>query len=267
MQPKIALHRTADGRWRECRGGAPSTHILKPGRPGAQTADLIHNEAYCLGLARRLGLTTVEATVEDFDGLPALVISRYDRARRGRGIDRIHQEDAAQMLGLATEDPIRKFQYGRSIPSLRGVAAILEREYAPRVPFLALTTFNVAIGNTDAHAKNISVLHYPDGALSLAPAYDVSPHRHYAFSGRRAAMDINGLDDIDAIAAEDLVAEGVGWGTRPTTVGSAVRDTLEALRDALADSDGTDGVDPAAHRSMTSRVSALLAGRPAGADT
>jgi serine/threonine-protein kinase HipA len=265
MQPKIALHRAADGRWLECRGGAPSTHILKPGRPGSLTSDLIHNEAYCLGLARRLGLTTVEARVEDFAGLPALVISRYDRVHDGTTVERIHQEDAAQMLGLATEDPIRKFQYGRWVPSLRAIAAILEREYAPRVPLVALTTFNVAIGNTDAHAKNVSVLHHPDGAMSLAPAYDVSPHRHYPFGGHRAAMDVNGLDDIDAISAEDLVAEAVGWGLRPAGAGSAVRETLEALRDALADSDGRESVDPAAHRSMTARVSALLAGRPAGA--
>ncbi|MGF1647343.1 MAG: HipA domain-containing protein [Kineosporiaceae bacterium] len=266
MQPKIALHRTVDGQWRECRGGAPSTHIVKPGRPSTRTADLIHNEAYCLRLARRVDITTVDASVEDFDGHAALVVSRYDRRREGTAVERIHQEDAAQMLGLATEDPIRKFQYGRPMPSLARIAAVLDREYAPRLPLLALTTFNIAVGNTDAHAKNISVLHRPDGSLELAPAYDVSPHRHYPFSGRRAAMAVNGVDDIDALTAEDLVAEGVGWGLRHEAATTAVNETLERLRDALADDESAErtGVAPAARSSMTDRVGALLAGRPAG---
>jgi serine/threonine-protein kinase HipA len=213
MQPKIALHRTAEGQWRECRAGAPSTHIVKPGRPGARTAGLIHNEAYCLRLA-----------------------------------------------------PIRKFQYGRPLPSLRSIAAVLEREYASRVPLPALTAFNVAIGNTDAHAKNISVRHDPDGSLELAPAYDVSPHRHYSFSGRRAAMSVNGGDDIDALTVADLVAEGIAWGLREHTATTTASDTLDRLQDALADGEdvAAAGVEPAAHLSMTRRVTALLADRPAG---
>jgi serine/threonine-protein kinase HipA len=256
----------AAAQWRECRAGAPSTHIVKPGRPGARTAGLIHNEAYCLRLARRLGVTTVDASVEHFDGHPALVVSRYDRRRVSTTVERIHQEDAAQMLGLATDDPIRKFQHGRPLPSLRSIAAVLEREYASRVPLPALTAFNVAIENTDAHAKNISVRHDPDGSLELAPAYDVSPHRHYSFSGRRAAMSVNGGDDIDALTAADLVAEGIAWGLREHTATTTVSDTLDRLRDALADGEdvAAAGVEPAAHLSMTRRVTALMADRPAG---
>ena len=39
---------------------------------------------------------------------------------------------------------------------------------------LRRTTFNMAVGNADAHAKNFSLLHEPDSpAVSLAPLYDV----------------------------------------------------------------------------------------------
>jgi serine/threonine protein kinase HipA of HipAB toxin-antitoxin module len=39
---------------------------------------------------------------------------------------------------------------------------------------LRRTTFNMAVGNADAHAKNFSVLHEPGvPAVSLAPLYDV----------------------------------------------------------------------------------------------
>lgn len=38
-----------------------------------------------------------------------------------------------------------------------------------------LEVLSVALGNLDLHAKNLSVLHLPDGSMSLAPAYDVVP--------------------------------------------------------------------------------------------
>jgi serine/threonine-protein kinase HipA len=39
---------------------------------------------------------------------------------------------------------------------------------------LSRTTFNMAVGNADAHAKNFSLLHDADSpAVRLAPLYDV----------------------------------------------------------------------------------------------
>jgi len=257
MQPKIALHRALDGRWMECLDGAASTHIIKPGRPqGSEASDLIDNEAYCLKLARELGLTTVSDAVEEFDGRRALVVSRYDRKVTAEGVARVHQEDCAQMLGLNTDDPLRKFQYGRSTPSLRQIAQVLDREYAPRQPLLALTVFNVAVGNTDAHAKNLSVLHLENGDLELAPAYDLSPHRHYARSGRRSAMDVNDGYDIDALTAADLVAEAESWGLGQDVATAVVQDTLEGLRAALAA--GRHEVSERALTVMTQRTQRLL---------
>ena len=43
-----------------------------------------------------------------------------------------------------------------------------------RRSLLARVTFNAAIGNADAHAKNVSFLHASDGGpVQLAPAYDL----------------------------------------------------------------------------------------------
>jgi serine/threonine-protein kinase HipA len=268
LQPKIALYRGPDGTWMECLDGAASTHIIKPGRPeGSPVADLIHNEAFCLRLARALGLTTVDAEILTFDGREALVVSRYDREITARAIERIHQEDCAQMLGLNTDNPARKFQHGRPLPSLRGIAAILDREYAPMSPLLAVTTFNVAIGNTDAHAKNLSVLHPGDGSLALAPIYDVSPHRHYALGERRSAMDINAVQDIDAVTAGDLIAEAESWGVRPADARDVVHGTLDRLRSELTRSTASDrvGVPEEAFTTMERRVDRLIEGKPAGA--
>jgi serine/threonine-protein kinase HipA len=235
MQPKIALRRGDNGTWFECLDGAPSTHILKPGRPsGSPAADLIYNEAFCLDLARHLELTTIDAEVQKFAGLDALVVSRYDRVVTDGHVARVHQEDCAQMLGLNTDDPARKFQYGAALPSLRRIAEVLNQEYAPQRPLLELTTLNIALGNTDAHAKNISVLHHDNGDLALAPAYDISPHRHYPHTGRRSAMDVNGTQDIDAITVVALVAEGVSWGLKDAVAADAVTSVLERTREYVS---------------------------------
>ena len=44
---------------------------------------------------------------------------------------------------------------------------------------MAAVTFNVLIGNGDAHAKNFSLLHDPSGALRLAPLYDLMSTLYY----------------------------------------------------------------------------------------
>lgn len=119
------------------------------------------------------------------------------------------------------------------MPSLRRIAEVLRREYAAQRPLLELTTLNVALGNTDAHAKNISVLYHEDGQLELAPAYDISPHRHYLNAGRRSAMDVNGVQDIDEITVDDLAVEGVSWGFREDVARDAVESVLERTRTYL----------------------------------
>jgi serine/threonine-protein kinase HipA len=164
-QPKIALRLGSDGHWYECRDGAASTHILKPGRSG----NLMYNEAFCLHLARAVDLTSIDAHIESFDGLDALVVSRYDRVLT-HSVGRRHQEDAAQMLGFSTDDPAGPFQHDADPPSLSRIATVLRHHLVSPRPLLELTALNVAIGNTAAHAKNISVLHHEDESFALAPA-------------------------------------------------------------------------------------------------
>ena len=70
LEPKIALARAEDGTWLKCLRGAPSTYILKVARPeDSATRDSVDTEAAALDLARRLGLTTIDAHVTEFDGV------------------------------------------------------------------------------------------------------------------------------------------------------------------------------------------------------
>lgn len=254
LETKIVLTRTNEG-WARPEGRPPSTHILKLGRPSdSLAADLIHTAAAAMDLGRRCHLTTVSAEVTRFSGLEAIVVERYDRTALADGtVHRIHQEDAAQLLGLDTTDPLRKFGWGRTLPSLRAIARRLVDIGADDPSrLLALTTFNVAIGNADAHAKNISIIHRSDGSSALAPAYDVAMHRHHEHAERRFAMPVNGVLETARITAADLIAEGRSWGLPERVAARAVLGTLHELESALAD------VDRTAHPGVTERAWSLV---------
>lgn len=264
MEPKIALARTGDG-WARVRDGAASTHILKLSRPpGTATSDLVDTEAAALDLARRVGLTTVEAHVATFEDQRALVVSRFDRAPdpSGRPVGRVHQEDLAQALGIATTDPERKFQHGRATPSYADAARVLTDGGATPDALLRLVVFTVVVGNTDAHAKNHAFVRAPDGArVSLAPAYDVSMHLHSPASSGRLALDVDGRDVARAIGAAQLVGEGRAWGLAPRRAARVVVDTLERTVAALeaVDRERHPGVSVAAWAVVDERARALAA--------
>jgi len=261
MEPKIGLVRDRSG-WRRAGADQPTTHILKVARDaGSPTADLVDTEAAALDLARRVGLTTIDAHVQTFDDVRCIVVSRYDRTVVGDepGVRRVHQEDAAQALGINTRDPERKFQHGRSLPSLARIARALRDDGARPDALLALTTLNLAVGNTDAHAKNVSMLRRANGTVTLAPAYDVSMHLHHDHASRVFAMDVAGERDMDRIGADHLVAEGVAWGLPRRRAQRAVVDTLDGLRTALEeiDRDAHPGVGPDAWGTVVERTDAL----------
>ena len=110
---------------------------------------------------------------------------------------------------------------------------------------LADTAFNVAVGNADAHGKNLSVLHHPNGQAELAPMYDVSSTVQYESvqtpTGRRRlstemGMTVHRVRDVHHVTQDDLVAEALSWGLNRDDADRTVRRTLE---DALAQLDRT----------------------------
>ncbi|MBK5250898.1 MAG: HipA domain-containing protein, partial [Actinomycetales bacterium] len=262
LEPKIALARSADGTWRRCLDGAASTHILKVSRPASSAShDVIDTEAAALDLARRVGLTTISAEIATFDGVRCIVVSRYDRhIHPGGRVERTHQEDAAQALGLDTRDAERKFQHGKALPCLAAIADVIRTGGAEPDQLLALTTFNLAVGNTDAHAKNISFMRPPDGTASLAPAYDVAMHMHSDASSGIFAMDVAGERRMAQLTATHLINEGVSWGLPRSRATRAVHSTLADLAGALneAERDAHAGVSHAAWSTVEARTGDLL---------
>lgn len=245
FQRKLTLTREG-GRWVRGNGTLPSTHILKPVEADYRSS--VESENYVLEIARRLGLASFESWVEQIGPLHVLVIERYDRRRPTSGeIERLHQEDAGQALGLpwGGDD---KFEVNNPASTLAAVAGLLDASrsvldpgrFADRLTLLKYTVLNVAAGNTDAHAKNFSLLHDDAGRTRLAPFYDASPLALKPLASTALAMKINGVSQLPDITAAHLVAEGEAWGI-PTdraaeTVAGTLAEIIEATRTVPAHS-------------------------------
>jgi serine/threonine-protein kinase HipA len=273
-QEKLLLARTRDGKWGRPVGGAPSTHILKP--QDMRLGSYALAESFCLRLARALGLTNVDTEVIDVNGRPVIVVSRYDRQYTPEGITRIHQEDACQALGVDCSDrPYRKYQSGGG-PSLRAFAEILS-DFAPpqdRFKLLALVVTNVAVGNADAHAKNVSLLHLRDGSCALAPAYDITPTTFYkdvpTSQGPKDLSDklgmwVNNKKSVHDVTAEDMVAEGASWGMSRAEASRVVEETLRGIEDNVEAAAISTGLPSQILEFVSQRTRSLAVGDPAGA--
>jgi serine/threonine-protein kinase HipA len=274
VQEKLLLAKTAAGEWGRPAAGAPSTHILKP--QDMRLAGYATAEDFCLRLARRLDLTNVESETMEVNGRPMIVVSRYDRMiGRDGTVERVHQEDACQALGVDVISGGDKYQ-SRGGPSLERFARMLS-DVAPaheREKLLALTVLNVAVGNADAHAKNLSILHPPDQSIRLAPAYDVTPTTFYrgvpTSQGPRDLSDqlgmwINGRRSIHTITTDDLIAEGLTWDMSHEAASEVVHGTLVAIAEHAGGAASEARLPAAILDYVASRTAALRAGRRAGA--
>jgi serine/threonine-protein kinase HipA len=106
-------------------------------------------------------------------------------------LKRIHQEDFCQASNV-----VSAFKYqaegGVSFADCFEVLKKTSRPAVSIVKFLNMMVFNYLIGNNDAHGKNFSILHYPDGKIELAPAYDILSTQVYKDLSSKMAMKIGG---------------------------------------------------------------------------
>jgi serine/threonine-protein kinase HipA len=164
-QGKFTLARVGD-QWFWPTYEVPSTHIIKPPATAHPGIDVF--EHLTLELARAVGVEASWSQRVEFLGQSAFITERWDR---DEGV-RLHAEDMNQALGNPTEAKYDHTKVGASqIARLLNAHGQAER-------FIRQLAFNVAVGNTDAHAKNYSVLLAGTRAV-LAPIYDTLP----VFSG------------------------------------------------------------------------------------
>ena len=171
--------------------GAPSTWILKP--DAERLFGGVQNEALCLVLAKRLGLNAPEVTTGKAGKRTYLMVKRYDRVEQEGRWRRLHQEDFCQALGKPPSAKYESNQTGIPGPTLAEIFAVTRNAMqAPDVVnLLDYVVFNVLACNTDAHAKNYSMMISGKG-FKLAPIYDVMCGLAWEHVTRNMAQKIAG---------------------------------------------------------------------------
>lgn len=206
--------------------GAPSTLILKPDNPNLP--GIVENEAYCLELAKLIGIQAVDACIIELKGRTALAIARYDRTIRKDGtLRRLHQEDFAQANGIF---PIQKYEHG-TVPGINLNRLLQTAQHLPAPDALVMqdqVIFNILVANTDAHAKNYSML--IGGNINMAPLYDVSTVLHWQHVNQYHAQKLAGRKRKPGDMARrhwERIADEAGFSPR------GIRLRIQELVDAM----------------------------------
>jgi serine/threonine-protein kinase HipA len=216
-QTKLAV--AVDDKGRICipMNGSPSTHILKPDSPRLPGG--VQNEAFCLTLGRRLKMPTPELTTGVAGKRTYLLTKRYDRTDVGGRWRRLHQEDFCQALGVPPSAKYESNRTGTPGPSLKDMFDVT-RKRMPATEILRLldmVILNVLCGNTDAHAKNYSIMIRGTGA-TLAPTYDIMCGEVWGSVTKHLAQKIAGKSRGDQLTAEDWQRFARDCGLNPKQV-------------------------------------------------
>ena len=182
--------------------GQPSTHILKPPMPDLEATT--ENEALAMRLAARLGLAVAPVRPEVVAGKPYLLVERYDRQAVESGlVDRLHQEDFCQALGIVPQEKYAS-DGGPGFPQCFDlIRRVCTRPGVAVLGLLDAAILQVLLGNADAHGKNYSLLRQPDGDVGLAPLYDLLSTIAYPRFSPRFAMKIAGRGTLQELRRGD----------------------------------------------------------------
>lgn len=170
--PKFLLTQNADGLWfadAALPDEQAARHWLVKLPRGTHETDyaVLRNEASYLRVADRCGLRTQGAPQMHGD---MLFVQRFDRVVDSTGLHRLHQESVASLAGL------RGFGLSPSLFDLvEGFRPHVANPVAETVEFIKRDILNVAMRNTDNHARNTAVQRLSNGTVQLTPLFDFAP--------------------------------------------------------------------------------------------
>ena len=213
--------------------GAPSTVLVKRGRgtyPG-----LVQNEVASMALMAAVGVETATHTVCALDR-EVYETTRFDRVwRPGGGVTRLHAEDGCQLTGRR---PQSKYAGGGG-PTYAELVTILRKHSANPLAdtetLFRWAVANLALGNRDAHAKNLSLLSRTPTERRLAPAYDVVCTMAYAALDDGLALRFGGQVKLDALRPDALPKAAREFGLTAAFARELVADVCDRLTAARLD--------------------------------
>jgi len=204
-----------DGHYFLPEGEAPSSHILK-----FELTDYRHLPAYetfTSHLAKQIGLPVVDIELHTIEKRFYAQIERYDRVWDERdAVQRLHQEDFCQALGYGHE---KKYQDSGGPTFADCYRLLQDASTDPAIDtqnLLRWQIFNFLAGNSDGHAKNLSLLYLPNGETRLAPFYDLACTRAIERIDYHLAFAVGGQRDPGQITTAhwDTLAGQCDVGSR-----------------------------------------------------
>jgi serine/threonine-protein kinase HipA len=197
-------------------------------------------------LAATAGLPTAKAESRTVDGIEYLMVERSDRTHRQVAagapvLERLHQEDFCQALGIVSEMKYQK----EGGPSLKQCFGLLrEVSSAPVIDLARLldaVIYNYLIGNNDAHGKNFSLLRHDAGTaneqIGLAPLYDLVSTIHYPGLSLDMAVKIGREYSSEKVTPQNFDRLAEEAGLAKPIVRQRVPDLANTLIASLAKTD------------------------------
>lgn len=197
-----------DGTYGLGEGNIASTHILKFGNQ--QSNHLVINEYFCMKLAEGVGLNVPQCRLLEIEER-VLVVERFDRIWEANDfVRRVHVIDGCQALDLRPQHKYERFLGDspqvadiRGPATLRNIYDFCAHTNVPaqaRLSLIQWVFFNLIIGNSDHHVKNISFYIKPE-EIQLAPFYDLVSVAMYPNFEQALAFNIG-----DSFARDELGA-------------------------------------------------------------
>jgi len=231
-QDKLPVYFDKGSFYLPLNSASPTTHIIKPASPYFH--DIQRNEAFCMDLARQVGLSVPHSELYTFAGHELFLIERYDRLHSKNRVKRIHQEDFCQALGYGHEKKYQEHGGPSFAQCYRLVQEVSSEPVLDTQDLLRWQIFNVLAGNSDGHAKNLSLLHLPDGETRLAPFYDLVCTRAIERIDYHLAFDVGGERNPGVITKAHWDALAIACDVRPRFLGNLVEETATRLQENLA---------------------------------
>ena len=172
VAPKFLLTTNRDGRWfadlalPDEESCAHWLVKLPRGRHDDDRAILRNEHAY-LSLAAACGLN---CRSDHFLVGEMLFLRRFDRQHQDGRLHRLHQESIASLVG----------QRGFGVPHrqqmlLKAIRDVVDDPLGQTIEFIKRDVLNLAMRNTDNHARNTAVQRTIDGRIALTPVFDFAP--------------------------------------------------------------------------------------------
>ncbi len=214
------------------QNASPSSHIIK--FEVAEYRNIPLYECFTTYIAGAVGLPVANVELHQHHKELFLLIKRYDRiVVPNEPVVRLHQEDFCQALGIGYD---KKYQVEGG-PSFKECYQLIQQVVINPIKdlenLLKWQIFNVLAGNSDGHAKNLSLLYSQNHQPELAPFYDLVCTRAVERIDTKLALSVGGEFNPDLISKDHWLRMAQECNVREPYFMNLIREMSVKLNDTL----------------------------------